>query len=117
MNPALKWVCGTLVAALCVPTAGAISDSVPADKTALCTKQPKGPGGVPLSLAQWAEGARIFSGLGDFHRPISTHSREAQAISTRACGFSGHYEATRSFAKVYRRALRRADVVLTASAF
>jgi hypothetical protein len=76
--------------------------SVTAEKTALCSAQPKGPGGLPLTLGQWAEGARLFGGLGDFHRPITTNSPEAQAYFDQGmrflCAFN-HDEATRSFAR------------------
>src|SRR6476659_5889093 len=33
----------------------------------------------PASLAYWAHGAKLFDGLGTFHRRISIRSREAQA--------------------------------------
>src|SRR6266540_411938 len=34
---------------------------------------------LPKTVAQWAEGARLFGGLGNFHRKASTRSAEAQA--------------------------------------
>jgi hypothetical protein len=102
MSSARGWVGGTLVAALLLPAVGAVGDPSEADKTALCASQPKGSGGVPLSLTQWAEGARIFGGLGNFDRPISTHSPEARAYFDQGMRFLwafNHDEATRSFAK------------------
>ena len=57
---------------------------------------------MPVTLAQWAEGAHVFGGLGDSHRPISTRSPEAQAYFDQGMRFLwafNHDEATRSFAK------------------
>ena len=102
MNSARNWVGGMLVAALCLPTVRAVGDTSEADKAVLCAAQSKGPGGLPVTLAQWAEGARLFGGLGDFHRPIITHSPEAQAYLDQGMRFLwafNHDEATRSFAK------------------
>ena len=70
-----------------------------ADKKALCVAQP---GGLPLTVAQWAEGARLFAGLGDFHRAVSTSSPQGQAYFDQGMRFLwafNHDEATRSFAK------------------
>src|SRR5215469_9003366 len=102
MNSASNWVGGMLVAALCLPTVRAAGDPSEADKAALCAAQSKGPGGLPVTLAQWAEGARLFGGLGDFRRPISTHSPGAQAYFDQVMRFLwafNHEKATRSFAK------------------
>ena len=58
--------------------------------------------GVPASLADWAKGARIFPGLGNFHRQVTTRSPEAQAYFDQGMRFIwafNHDEATRSFAK------------------
>jgi hypothetical protein len=44
MSPVRSWVGGMLVAALCLPTVGAVGDPSEAEKTALCAAQPKGPG-------------------------------------------------------------------------
>jgi len=55
-----------------------------------------------VTLAQWAEGARLFQRLGDFHRQVSTSSPEAQAYfdqGMRLLWAFNHDEATRSFAK------------------
>jgi hypothetical protein len=35
---------------------------------------------VPMTLAEWSEGAILYDGLGDFHRKITTSSSVAQAI-------------------------------------
>ena len=88
-----------LVGALSLATIGASGNSAATDKQALCVGQP---GGVPLTVAQWAEGARLFGGLGDFHRAVSTNSPQAQAYFDQGMRFLwafNHDEATRSFAK------------------
>ncbi|TMJ16998.1 MAG: hypothetical protein E6G94_02820, partial [Alphaproteobacteria bacterium] len=33
----------------------------------------------PQTLAEWPKGARLYDGLGSFHRAVSTKSPEAQA--------------------------------------
>jgi tetratricopeptide (TPR) repeat protein len=57
---------------------------------------------VPVSVAQWARGAQLFQGLGDFHRAASTSSVDAQQYfdqGMRLLWAFNHDEATRSFAK------------------
>jgi tetratricopeptide (TPR) repeat protein len=54
------------------------------------------------SVADWAKGARLFDGLGAFHRPITTASPEAQRYfdqGMRLVWAFNHDEATRSFAR------------------
>jgi tetratricopeptide (TPR) repeat protein len=54
------------------------------------------------SVADWAEGAQLFEGLGSFHRPITTRSAEAQNYFDQGMRFLwafNHDEATRSFAR------------------
>ena len=56
----------------------------------------------PQSLAGWAKGAQLFSGLGNFHRRITTRSPLAQRYFDQGMRFIwafNHDEATRSFAK------------------
>lgn len=92
----------TLVMALSAASFGVSGDAASTDKAALCSTKPTGPGGLPLNLTQWAEGARLFGGLGDFHRRVSTNSPEAQAYFDQGMRFLwafNHDEATRSFAK------------------
>jgi tetratricopeptide (TPR) repeat protein len=60
--------------------------------------------GVPLprTLAGWSTGARLFDGLGDYHRPVSTRSPEAQRYFDQGMRFLwgfNHDESTRSFAR------------------
>src|SRR5215471_6949452 len=93
---------GALAAAFCLVSAVTSGETQPSDKTVLCMTQPKGPGGVSATLAEWAEGARLFQRLGSFHRPVSTNSPEAQAYfdqGMRLLWAFNHDEATRSFAK------------------
>lgn len=57
---------------------------------------------TPETLSGWAKGAQLFSGLGSFHRKITTRSPVAQAYFDQGMRFNwafNHDEATRSFAK------------------
>jgi tetratricopeptide (TPR) repeat protein len=57
---------------------------------------------LPESVAQWAAGAQLYEGLGDFHRAVSSASPEAQRYfdqGMRLLWAFNHDEATRSFAK------------------
>lgn len=57
---------------------------------------------VPDSVAAWAEGAQLFDGLGDYHRPVTTASPQAQRYfdqGMRLLWAFNHDESTRSFAK------------------
>ena len=57
--------------------------------------------GLPSTLAEWAHGARLYEGLGSFHRQV-TASPEAQRYFDQGMRFLwafNHDEATRSFAK------------------
>ncbi|MEA3063828.1 MAG: hypothetical protein QOJ27_256 [Sphingomonadales bacterium] len=54
------------------------------------------------SVADWANGARLYEGLGTFHRKVATRSAEAQSYFDQGMRFLwafNHDEATRSFAK------------------
>ena len=91
-----------LVTVFCLITVGAGADPPSTDKAGFCAAQSTAPGGPPSTLAQWADGARLFDGLGDFHRAVSTNSPEAQAYFDQGMRFLwafNHDEATRSFAK------------------
>jgi tetratricopeptide (TPR) repeat protein len=71
-----------------------------ADAEALGAPQPMSH--LPDSIAGWARGAQLFSGLGDFHRGITTSSAPAQQYfdqGMRLLWAFNHDEATRSFAK------------------
>ncbi len=57
---------------------------------------------LPASVADWASGAQLYPGLGDFHRTVTTASPQAQAYfdqGMRLLWAFNHDEATRSFAK------------------
>ena len=56
----------------------------------------------PATVADWAHGARLFAGLGGFHRQASTTSPAAQQYFDQGMRFLwafNHDESTRSFAK------------------
>ena len=60
------------------------------------------PPALPQSIADWAKDARLFDGLGSFHRPIATASPEAQRYfdqGMRLIWAFNHDEAARSFAR------------------
>ncbi len=57
---------------------------------------------VPASVAEWANGARLFQGLGDYHRGVSTSSALAQQYfdqGMRLLWAFNHDESARSFAR------------------
>ena len=57
---------------------------------------------APTTIAEWARGAMLFPGLGNFHRKITSSSPEAQKYFDQGLRFAwafNHDEATRSFAK------------------
>jgi len=56
----------------------------------------------PQTLGDWSKGARLYDGLGSFHRAVTTRSPEAQAYFDQGMRFVwafNHDEATRSFAR------------------
>ena len=58
--------------------------------------------GTPATLDQWAAGAQLFGGLGNFHRGVTTPSKEAQAYFDQGMRFLwafNHDESSRSFAR------------------
>ena len=78
------------------PSPGSLPAANPA-KTA-----PGPSSGPPATLADWARGAKLFGGLGTFHRTVTTSSTEAQQYFDQGMRFLwafNHDEATRSFAK------------------
>jgi tetratricopeptide (TPR) repeat protein len=57
---------------------------------------------MPMSLADWANGAMLFQDLGNFHRQVTTSSAQAQQYfdqGMRLLWAFNHDESTRSFAK------------------
>ena len=86
--------CATRVTLLAALLACATFDPAGADQ--------HGPPHVPGTLAAWAQGARLYPGLGDFHRAVSTGSPEAQGYfdqGMRLLWAFNHDESSRSFAK------------------
>jgi hypothetical protein len=58
--------------------------------------------GIPRTVAEWARGAMLFDGLGNFHRKATTSSAEAQKFFDQGMRYLwafNHDESTRSFAK------------------
>jgi hypothetical protein len=85
MKPAMLF-CGGALAAMC-------STILPTDAQMQS---------VPATVGQWADGAQLFDGLGNFHRTITTSSKEAQAYfdqGMRLLWAFNHDESSRSFAK------------------
>ena len=77
------------------------SAATAASVAALCVTRPHSVG-VPATLADWADGAQLFDGLGDFHRKVTTTSADAQRYfdqGMRLLWAFNHDESTRSFAK------------------
>jgi tetratricopeptide (TPR) repeat protein len=71
-----------------------------------CAQQSRPPrpetSGPPQTLVDWAAGAQLFDGLGDFHRRVTTTSPEAQQYVDQGMRYLwafNHDESTRSFAK------------------
>ncbi|MBV9724143.1 MAG: hypothetical protein JO299_03115 [Gammaproteobacteria bacterium] len=83
----------TAVAASIAWLAGAASAQMPAEPHSM----PQ----LPATVADWARGARLFDGLGAFHRAITTSSPQAQQYFDQGMRYLwafNHDEATRSFA-------------------
>ena len=78
MSRARKLLGSALAAVLSLTTVEVSGDSATADRKALCAGQP---GGLPLTVAQWAEGARLFGGIGRLPSRGHTNSPQAQAYS------------------------------------
>lgn len=76
--------------------------SAGASSAALGQHEGHGPPAPPSTLAGWAQGAKLYDGLGTFHRKITTRSAEAQRYFDQGMRFVwafNHDEATRSFAQ------------------
>lgn len=95
---------GVCLSACCLITEASLGENTvsPAmPSPPLCLGRPGG-SALPATLAQWAEGAQLFEGLGDFHRAVTTSSTSAQAYfdqGMRLLWAFNHDEAARSFAK------------------
>jgi len=83
------------------PPAGLASPPPAAPTPAAATAMSPMPA-IPASIDDWAKGAHVFEGLGDFHRKIATQSPEAQQYFDQGMRFLwafNHDESTRSFAR------------------
>jgi tetratricopeptide (TPR) repeat protein len=90
-----------IVVTFAVPGAGD-GASAEAPKAAVAPSRSQHHGQIPATVAQWADGAQLFAGLGDFHRAIGTGSKSAQDYfdqGMRLLWAFNHDEATRSFAR------------------
>src|SRR5262249_27236395 len=96
---------GVCLSACCLITGASHGDNIASPPVMpsppLCLGR-RGGAPLPVTLAQWAEGAQLFEGLGDFHRAVTTSSTPAQAYfdqGMRLLWAFNHDEAARSFAK------------------
>ena len=85
-----------------------VDDWLRSKRTAVAASEPAPPQAahpmppVPATVVDWAAGARLFDGLGDFHRRITTDSSQAQQYFDQGMRFLwafNHDESTRSFAR------------------
>jgi tetratricopeptide (TPR) repeat protein len=91
---------GAAVVAVFAVTAQATPPDQSTDATAMVGAMAMN-GTLPMTLADWARGAQLYNGLGNFHRKITTHSPEAQRYfdqGMRLLWAFNHDESTRSFA-------------------
>jgi tetratricopeptide (TPR) repeat protein len=105
------WILGGMISVGLAITVGPAEHSVaqtpppvPAALGPICSA-PDAPAALPKTVAQWAEGARLFAGFGNFHRQASTRSAEAQTYfdqGVRLLWAFNHPEAARSFANATR---------------
>lgn len=89
-----------VLTALAVCACHSKTSSKLAPPAALCA--PNVASGGPHTLADWATGAQLFQGLGDYHRSITTSSPQAQAYFDQGLRLTwafNHDEATRSYVK------------------
>jgi tetratricopeptide (TPR) repeat protein len=97
------WIC-TIAGSFAAVFASAQSaqSPVPSDETRDQTSAMAMGPPLPTTLAGWSTGARLFDGLGDYHRSVSTKLPEAQRYFDQGMrllwGFN-HDESTRSFAR------------------
>ena len=83
-------------------TPGSASATGPAASGTMSMSPAPPAGKLPTTLSEWADGAQMFEGMGNFHRKVTTNSDAAQAYFDQGMRFLwafNHDEATRSFAK------------------
>jgi tetratricopeptide (TPR) repeat protein len=94
---AIAGACAVLVASAMNPPSPAQSSETHHQTSTMAMGVP-----LPTTLAGWSTGARLFDGLGEYHRSVSTKSPEAQRYLDQGMrllwGFN-HDESTRSFAR------------------
>jgi tetratricopeptide (TPR) repeat protein len=98
----VNWIARTcgIATSLCLLIVASCTTPPAAPPTATASTPPTSE--PPATVAQWAKGAQLFDGLGNYHRKAGTRSDEAQAYFDQAMRFLwafNHDEATRSFAK------------------
>ena len=84
------------------PPSTAANSSPPAAAGQSATPDHSAMPNIPMSLADWAQGAALYDGLGTFHRKITTNSPEAQQYFDQGMRYLwafNHDESTRSFAR------------------
>ena len=98
-SPARRFRLSGAKVALVMSATMALMSAVHADAPAADSHPPQR---VPASVADWARGARLFEGLGDFHRAVTSSSALAQQYfdqGMRLLWAFNHDESTRSFAR------------------
>ncbi len=102
MIPADRLIACALIAGM---TTAALPSQVPSDAVtaaAVCAPGFTAGHSMPHTAEQWAADAKLFDGLGDFHRKIATSVPQAQQFFDQGMRYLwafNHDEATRSFAK------------------
>ena len=76
-----KLPAGVVATTVCLVNIGSSGDPAPTERSAVCAARPQGQGGLPSALAQWAEGARPFAELGNFHRQVTTGPRPSIGLT------------------------------------
>jgi len=90
----VRWLSTVTAATLLLSLCAEVCSDVPPDAHAMAR--------MPVTLADWAQGAQLFEGLGSFHRAVTTTSPEAQRYfdqGMRLLWAFNHDESTRSFAR------------------
>ena len=95
-------LCSTIAASACTKSGTGTPAPAAPPATPAATPAEHGHGGPPATLADWANGAKLFDKLGTFHRAVTTSSADAQKYfdqGMRLLWAFNHDESTRSFAK------------------
>jgi len=95
-------LCSTMAVTACTKSDTGTPAPSPTPATPPPAPAQHGHGGPPATLADWANGAKLFDKLGTFHRAVTTSSPEAQKYFDQGMRWLwafNHDESTRSFAK------------------